>query len=93
MWVQMIDEKFFDTKNMDEKTKDEFKKNGTMKKVKKECIILEKKMYYYCGSDVDILRKGCIKFSQLFSETSKIVPFYDTNCITIASLALKNISL
>ena len=85
---EMIDEKFFDTKNMDEKTKDEFKK-WYDEKSKKGVYNFREEMYYYCGSDVDILRKGCIKFSQLFSETSKIVPFYDTNCITIASLALK----
>ena len=46
-------------------------------------------MYYYCSSDVDILRKGCIKFSQLFKETASVTPFYDTGCITIAGLALK----
>ena len=46
-------------------------------------------MYYYCSSDVDILRKGCVKFSQLFAESGNITPFYDSSCITIASLALK----
>ena len=46
-------------------------------------------MYYYCSSDVDILRMGCIKFSQLFTETSNITPFYDSSCITIATLASK----
>ena len=46
-------------------------------------------MYYYCSSDVNILRKGCIKFSQLMNESGNVSPFYDTTCITIASLALK----
>ena len=46
-------------------------------------------MYYYCSSGVDILRKGCITFSLLMSESGNVHPSYDTSCITIASLALK----
>ena len=80
----MIDEKFFDKKNMDEKTKNEFEK-WYVEKSKKGIYKFREEMYYYCSSDVGILRKGCIKFSQLFSETSTITPFYDT----IQSLALK----
>ena len=84
----MIDEKFFDKKNMDEKIIIEFEK-WYIEKSKKGIYKFREEMYYYCSSDVDILRKGCIKFSQFFKETSSITPFYDTDCITIASLALK----
>ena len=84
----MIDEKFFDKKNMDEKTKIDFEK-WYIEKSKKGIYKFREEMYYYCSSDVDILRKGCIKFSQLFNQTSGVTPFYDTSCITIASLALK----
>ena len=58
------------------------------RKKKKNVIILEKKCIIIVV-DVEILRKGCIKFSQLFGETSNINPFYDSSCITIAGLALK----
>ena len=46
-------------------------------------------MYYYCSSDVDILREGYVKFSSLLNGSGVVSPFYDINCITIASLSLK----
>ena len=82
----MIDKKFFDEKNMDEKTKNEFEK-WYIEKTKMGIYNFREEMYYYCSCDVDILRKGRVKFSQLFTETSNITPFYDSSCI--ASLALK----
>ena len=84
---QMIDKKFFDVDNMDEKTKNEFEKWYLEKTIEK--YNFREEMYYYCSSDVDILRKGCVKFSQLFAKSANITPFYDSSCITIASLALK----
>ena len=50
---------------MDEKTKNYFEKWYLEKSSEKYNFRAE--MYYYCSSDVDILRKGCIKFSQLFA--------------------------
>ena len=47
-------------------------------------------MYYYCSTDVDIVREGCVKLSSLLNESDGVSPFYDINCITIASLSLKN---
>ena len=32
-------------------------------------------MYQYCQSDVDILRRGCMKFRELFIQIAKIDPF------------------
>ena len=84
---QMIDKKFFDVDNMDEKTKNGFEKWYLEKTIEK--YNFREEMYYYCSSDVDILRKGCVKFSQLFAKSANITPFYDSSCITIASLALK----
>ena len=49
-------------------------------------------MYYYCSCDVDILRKGCVKFSQLFNECANITPFYDSSCITISEFSFENFS-
>ena len=45
-------------------------------------------MYYYCSSDVDILRECYVKFSLLLNESGVVSSFYDINCITIASLSL-----
>lgn len=44
---------------------------------------LEKKILEYCRSDVDILRRSCLKFHPLFLETTNVDPF--AKCITIAS--------
>ena len=38
---------------------------------------------------VNILRKGCLTFSYLMRDITQVFPFYDKECITIASLALK----
>ena len=40
-------------------------------------------MYKYCQSDVDILRKGCLKLRELFLQVANIDPF---QYITIASV-------
>jgi len=40
-------------------------------------------MYQYCKSDVDILRRKCMKFRELFIQIANIDPF---QCITIASV-------
>ena len=43
----------------------------------------EDEMYMYCKSDVDILRRGCIKLRELFLQISNIDPF---QYMTIASV-------
>ena len=40
-------------------------------------------MYQYCKSDVDILRRKCMKFRELFIQIANIDPF---QCVTIASV-------
>ena len=82
----IVDKNFFDIDNMDEKTKIDFEKWYLEKSTANN---FRDEMYYYCSSDVNILMKGCIKFSQLMNESGNVSPFYDTTCITIASLALK----
>ena len=44
---------------------------------------MAKEITKYCRSDVDILRRGCIQFQQLFKTTTGVDPF--AACITIAS--------
>lgn len=46
-------------------------------------------IYKYCVCNVDILQKGCVIFSHLIHEKTGLLPFYNADCITIASLALK----
>ena len=56
------------------------------KKVKENYIWNQKKeMKEYCISDVDILRKCCIKFRQLYIDTCEIDPF---QYLTIASVCM-----
>ena len=43
----------------------------------------EKEILQYCRSDVDILRRCCLKFRDLFINTTGVDPFH--SCITIAS--------
>ena len=43
----------------------------------------KQEMYIYCQSDVDILRKGCMKSRQLFLDIADIDPF---QYITIANV-------
>ena len=40
-------------------------------------------MYHYCKSDVDILRRGCLKLRELFIQIANIDPF---QYITITSV-------
>lgn len=48
------------------------------------CINIEHLFHYY-EMDVNILRKACVKFSQLIENVvNGIFPFYDKNCMTIA---------
>jgi hypothetical protein len=43
----------------------------------------EKEIIKYCRSDVDILRRSCMEFRDLFRNSTKIDPF--EKCLTIAS--------
>jgi hypothetical protein len=43
----------------------------------------QEELISYCRSDVDILRRGCTKFINLFESSSKVNPFKDS--VTIAS--------
>ncbi|CAB3985445.1 DNA polymerase, partial [Paramuricea clavata] len=56
---------------------------------KTKTYIFRDAVYYYCRLDVDILRQGCVRFARLIVNITKIFPFYDRTCHTIAGLALK----
>jgi hypothetical protein len=51
--------------------------------VKDKEFNFREEMHKYCKSDVDILRKGCLKLRELFLLVANIDPF---QCITIASV-------
>ena len=80
----MIDKKYFD---ISENDKNDFN-TWYDKQCEKEYVFRDA-IYYYCSNDVNILRLGCIKFSNLIYNITNILPFYDTTCITIAGLTLK----
>ena len=85
---EIVDRKYFDVERMDENTKEKFEKwyssqKGTL-------YVFKNELYYYCQTDVEILRKACVKFSRLIREATlnSVFPFYDVRCMTIASLAM-----
>ena len=51
--------------------------------VKDQTFDFKKEMYKYCKSDVDILRRGCLKLREQFLQISGIDPF---QYVTIASV-------
>jgi hypothetical protein len=67
------------------KSKEEFMKWHDSKVLKKEVFDLQKEIVEYCISDVDILRKGCMLFRELFIKESGVDPFQYT---TIASACM-----
>ena len=55
------------------------------KKSKKTVFDFQKEFVEYCGSDVDILRRGCLEIRNYFLEIANIDPF---QYITIASVCI-----
>src|ERR1700675_3969978 len=53
--------------------------------IKDDTFNFKEQMYKYCKSDVDILRRGCLKLRELFIQISEIDPF---QYITIASVCM-----
>ena len=84
---RMVDVKYFDLSRMNERELEKFQK-WYDEKMQKEYVFRDE-IDYYCVSDVNILRKGCLTFSYLMRDITQVFPFYDKECITIASLALK----
>ena len=81
----MPDADFFKYNSFKEKDRNEFIK-WYNQKVKDEYIWEQKKeMKEYCISDVDILRKCCIKFRKLYMENCEIDPL---QYLTIASVCM-----
>lgn len=72
----------------DKEAKDAF--DAWYKEKKKNLYVMKNETYYYCVTDVDIMRMGCVKFSNELQAITKVIPFYDKTCITIALLSLKN---
>ena len=53
--------------------------------VKDQTFNFKNEMYKYCKSDVDILKRGCLKLRELFLQISGIDPF---EYITMASVCM-----
>lgn len=85
---EIVDEKYFDLENMSEEIKNKFELWYTSWKGKP--YVFKDQLHYYCENDVTILHKACVKFSQIKHKTLSnfIYPFYNSKCMTIASLAM-----
>ena len=83
---KIVDLEYFDSSKMDEKEPKAF---DQWYEEKSEYQYVFRIIYYYCKSDVDILRKGCIIFTDLMFSVANVLPFYDSSMLTIASAALK----
>ena len=75
------DKQYYGYNNMTKKSKEEFDK--WYDTVIDKQFDFKKEMYKYCKSDVDILRRGCLKLRELFMQISGVDPF---RYITIASV-------
>ena len=75
------DKHYYSYNSMTKKSKEEFDK--WYDTVTGEQFIFKEQMYKYCKSDVDILRKGCLKLRELFMQIAGVDPF---QYVTIASV-------
>ena len=69
----------------DMKKEDRQKFDEWYKTTKDKTFDFKQEMYNYCKSDVDILRKGCLKYRELFIYIANIDPF---QYVTIAGVCL-----
>ena len=77
------DKKFYDPDGMHENSRKEFLKWHSEMEESDFVFDFQKEIITYCRSDVDILRRCCLQFSEMFKEVTTLEPF--SNCITIAS--------
>ena len=75
------DEKYYGPEVMAKKEREKFFE--WYKTTKDQTFNFKEEMYKYCKSDVDILRRGCLKLRELFMKISNIDPF---QYVTIASV-------
>ena len=73
--------KYYGYNEMKKKDKKDF--DTWYETIKDQTFNFKEEMYKYCKSDVDILRRGCLKLRELFLQASKIDPF---QYVTIASV-------
>ena len=66
------DKSYYDYDQM--KKKDRKKIDEWYETTKGETFDFEQEMFNYCKSDVDILRKGCLKLRELFIQIANIDP-------------------
>ena len=85
---EIVNKCYFDIERMNENERRKFDEwysswNGKL-------YVFKDELFRYCQMDVEILRKACVKFSQLIRESTNnaVYAFYDIRCMTIASLAM-----
>ena len=75
----MVGVKYFDLGRMNERKLEKFQK-WYDEKMQKEYVFRDE-IYYYCVSDVNILRKGCLTFSYLMRDITQFFPFTTKNVL------------
>ena len=78
---QYPDKNYYGYDSMTKQAKQDF--DSWYESTKGQIFDFKQEMYKYCKSDVDILRRGCLKLGELFMQISKIDPF---QYMTIASV-------
>ncbi|CAB3978337.1 DNA polymerase [Paramuricea clavata] len=84
---EMVGLEYFDLPLEGSKERETF--DHWYKQQQSKTYVFREAIYYYCRLDVDILRQGCIIFSRLIYRITRVLPFYDHTCNTVAGLALK----
>ena len=77
------DKQFYDPDGMHENSRKEFLEWHSKLEESEFVFDFQKEIIIYCRSDVDILRRCCLQFSEMFKEVTSLEPF--SNCITIAA--------
>ena len=85
---KIVDRVYFDTERMNENERKKF--NDWYASWGDKIYVFKNELFRYCQMDVEILRKACVKFSQIIltSTNNAVYAFYDVRCMTIASLAM-----
>ena len=84
------DMKYFGYNSMDKKKREEFIKWWVAKRLCKYEWNMYEEMKAYCISDVDILRRSCIIFRELFIDIADIDPFSYTTIASVCMAIYKN---
>ncbi|XP_070546210.1 uncharacterized protein [Ptychodera flava] len=77
------DSRYYGPDGMKQHAREKFLKWYEDERLKNRPFNLRQELEDYCRSDVDILRRSCLKFQDIFKQQNGVDPFRD--CVTIAS--------